>query len=82
MTVKIISDELITQINDQLKTVVEDAVKDHIKHVDWTTELDLYSLVQDELQNIDIMDHLDTSEIDSRVSDAIDDILPQLTISK
>ena len=82
MTVKIISDELITQINDQLKTVVEDAVKDHIKHVDWTTELDLYSLVQDELQNMDIMDHLDTSEIDSRVSDAIDDILPQLTISK
>ena len=80
--VKIVSDELITQINDQLKTVVEDAVKDHIKHVDWTTELDLYSLVQDELQNIDIMDHLDTSEIDSRVSDAIDDILPQLTISK
>ena len=82
MTVKIISDELITQINDQLKTVVEDAVKDHIKHVDWTTELDLYSLVQDELQNMDIMDHLDTSEIDSRVLDAIDDILPQLTISK
>ena len=82
MTVKIISDELITQINDQLKTVVTDAVKEEIRNIDWSGELDIYSLVQDELQNIDIMDHLDTSEIDSRVSDAIDDILPQLTISK
>ena len=82
MTVKIISDELITQINDQLKTVVTDAVKEEIRNIDWSGELDIYSLVQDELQNMDIMDHLDTSEIDSRVSDAIDDILPQLTISK
>jgi len=82
MTVKIISDELITQINDQLKTVVTDAVKEEIRNIDWSGELDIYSLVQDELQNMDIMDYLDTSEIDSRVSDAIDDILPQLTISK
>ena len=82
MTVKIISDELITQINDQLKTVVKDAVAEEIRNIDWSGELDIYSLVQDELQNMDIMDHLDTSEIDSRVSDAIDDILPQLTISK
>ena len=82
MTVKIISDELITQINDQLKTVVTDAVKEEIRNIDWSGELDIYSLLQDELQNMDIMDHLDTSEIDSRVSDAIDDILPQLTISK
>ena len=79
---KIISDELITQINDQLKTVVEDAVKDHIKHVDWTSELDLYSLVQDELNNMDIMEHIDTSELDEKVSNALEDILPQLSISK
>jgi len=82
MTVKIISDELITQINDQLKDVVANIVEEKIRNIDWSSELDLYGLVQDELQNIDIMDHLDTSEIDSRVSDAIDDILPQLTISK
>ena len=45
--VKIVSDELITQINDQLKTVVEDAVKNHIQNMDWSHELDIYGLVQD-----------------------------------
>ena len=32
--VKIVSDELITQINDQLKAVVEDAVKKHIENIE------------------------------------------------
>ena len=32
--VKIVSGELITQINDQLKTVVEDAVKNHIQNME------------------------------------------------
>ena len=34
--VKIVSDELITQINDQLKTVVEDAVKNYNQNMDWS----------------------------------------------
>ena len=55
--VKIVSDELITQINDQLKTVVEDAVKKEIRNIDWHGELDIYTLVQDELNNMDIMDY-------------------------
>jgi len=81
-TPKIISDELITQINDQLKETVNKAVDVAISNIDWSTEIDINSAIQDELQNVDIMDHIDMSELDGKISDALEDILPQLSISK
>ena len=80
--VKIISDELITQINDQLKETVNKAVDVAISNIDWSTEIDIHNLIQDELQNMDIMEHIDMSELDGKISDALEDILPQLSISK
>ena len=80
--VKIISDELITQINDQLKTTVNKAVDVAISNIDWSTEIDIHNLISDELQNMDIMEHIDMSELDGKISDALEDILPQLSISK
>ena len=82
MTVKIISDELITQINDQLKTVVTDAVKEEIRNIDWSGELDLYNLVQDELQNMDIMDYMDTSSLEDKIGDQLESMLSELTIQR
>ena len=81
-TPKIISDELITQINDQLKETVNKAVDVAISNIDWSTEIDIHNLIQDELQNMDIMDHIDMSELDGKISDALEEILPQLSISK
>ena len=80
--VKIISDELITQINDQLKDNLAVLVAKEIDSIDWSTELDLHNLIQDELNSMDIMEHIDTSELDDKVSNALEDILPQLSISK
>ena len=80
--VKIISDELITQINDQLKETVNKAVDVAISNIDWSTEIDIHNLIQDELQNMDIMEHIDLSELDDKVANALEDILPQLSISK
>ena len=80
--VKIISDELITQINDQLKETVNKAVDVAISDIDWSTEIDIHNLISDELQNMDIMEHIDMSELDGKISDALEDILPQLSISK
>ena len=80
--VKIVSDELITQINDQLKTVVEDAVKNYIQNMDWSSELDIYGLVQDELQNMDIMDYMDTSSLEDKIGDVVDHTVSQLTIER
>ena len=82
MTVKIISDELITQINDQLKTVVTDAVKEEIRNIDWHGELDIYSLVQDELSQMDILDYMDTSTLDDKISSVLEGMLSELTISR
>ena len=80
--VKIISDELITQINDQLKETVNKAVDVAISNIDWSTEIDIHNLISDELQNMDIMEHIDMSELDDKVSNALEDILPHLSISK
>ena len=80
--VKIISDELITQINDQLKETVNKAVDVAISNIDWSTEIDIHNLISDELQNMDIMEHIDMIELDGKISDALEDILPQLSISK
>jgi DNA-binding protein Fis len=80
--VKIVSDELITQINDQLKTVVEDAVKNHIQNMDWSHELDIYGLVQDELSQMDMLDYMDTSTLDDKISSVLESMLSELTISR
>ena len=82
MTVKIVSDELITQINDQLKTVVEDAVKNHIQNMDWSSELDIYGLVQDELSQMDMLDYMDTSTLEEKIRDQVDLAVSQLTIER
>jgi hypothetical protein len=82
MTVKIISDELITQINDQLKDVVANIVEEKIRNIDWSSELDLYGLVQDELQNMDIMDFMDTSSLDDKIGDQLESMLSELTIQR
>ena len=82
MAVKIVSDELITQINDQLKTVVEDAVKKHIENMDWSHELDIYGLVQDELSQMDMLDYMDTSTLEDRISNVLEGMLSELTISR
>ena len=80
--VKIVSDELITQINDQLKTVVEDAVKNHIQNMDWSHELDIYGLVQDELSQMDMLDYMDTSTLEDKIGDVVDHTVSQLTIER
>jgi len=82
MTVKIISDELITQINDQLKDVVANIVEEKIRNIDWSSELDLYGLVQDELQNMDIMDYMDTSSLEDKIGDQLEGMLSELTIQR
>ena len=80
--VKIVSDELITQINDQLKTVVEDAVKNHIQNMDWSHELDIYGLVQDELSQMDMLDYMDTSTLEDKIGDVVDHAVSQLSIER
>ena len=62
--VKIVSDELITQINDQLKTVVEDAVKKYIETVDWSHELDI--LID---TNVDIESIVSKALIERKIND-------------
>ena len=79
---KIISDELITQINDQLKDVVANIVEEKIRNIDWSSELDLYGLVQDELQNMDIMDFMDTSSLDDKIGEQLESMLSELTIQR
>ena len=79
---KIISDELITQINDQLKTVVEDAVKKHIENMDWSHELDIYTLVQDEISQMDMEDYMDTTSLDNKIDDKIDYAISELKIKR
>ena len=80
--VKIVSDELITQINVQLKTVVEDAVKNHIQNMDWSHELDIYGLVQDELSQMDMLDYMDTTTLEDKIGDVVDHTVSQLTIER
>ena len=80
--VKIVSDELITQINDQLKTVVEDAVKNHIENMDWSHELDIYGLVQDELSQMDMLDYMDTTSLDDKIRDQVDHAVSNLIITR
>ena len=80
MSVKIISDELITQINNQLKTSVNKIIKrelrDYLENINWSQKMDFESIVQDEVQN-----ELSNSLTDV-VSDELEQMLPSLTISK
>jgi len=82
MTAKIISDELITQINDQLKDVVANIVEEKIRNIDWSSELDLYGLIQDELNNMDILDYVDSGSLEDKISNVLEGMLSELTISR
>jgi len=82
MTVKIISDELITQINDQLKSEVEKIVDRAISNIDWATEIDLYGRIQDELSQLDVMDYMDTSTLEDKIGDQLESMLSELTIQR
>ena len=91
--VKIISDELITQINDQLRASVNEMIKreltDYLQNIDWSQEIDFGGMLQDELQtmihdeirNMDLIGDFrdDISEI---VNEEIDSILSELVISR
>ncbi len=82
MTVKIISDELITQINDQLKSEVEKIVDRAISNIDWATEIDLYGRVQDELSQMDVMDYMDNSSLEDKIGEQLESMLSELTIQR
>ena len=82
MANKIISDELITQINDQLKSEVEKIVDRAISNIDWATEIDLYGRVQDELNSMDVMDYMDTSTLEDKIGDQLESMLSELTIQR
>ena len=91
--VKIISDELITQINDQLRASVNEMIKreltDYLQNIDWSQEIDFGGMLQDELQtmihdeirNMDLIGDFrdDISEI---VNEEIDSVLSELLISR
>ena len=92
-TPKIISDELITQINDQLRASVNEMIKreltDYLQNIDWSQEIDFVGMLQDELQtmihdeirNMDLIGDFrdDISEI---VNEEIDSVLSELVISR
>jgi len=82
MANKIISDELITQINDQLKSEVEKIVDRAISNIDWSTEIDMYGRVQDELSQMDILDYMDTSTLEDKIGDQLESMLSELTIQR
>ena len=82
MANKIISDELITQINDQLKSEVEKIVDRAISNIDWSTEIDMYGRVQDELSQMDVMDYMDTSTLEDKIGDQLESMLSELTIQR
>ena len=82
MANKIISDELITQINDQLKSEVEKIVDRAISNIDWSTEIDMYGRVQDELNSMDVMDYMDTSTLEDKIGDQLESMLSELTIQR
>ena len=82
MANKIISDELITQINDQLKSEVEKIVDRAISNIDWSTEIDLYGRVQDELSQMDILDYMDTSNLEDKIGEQLESMLSELTIQR
>ena len=91
--VKIVSDELITQINDQLRASVNEMIKreltDYLQNIDWSQEIDFGGMLQDELQtmihdeirNMDLIGDFrdDISEI---VNEEIDSVLSELVISR
>ena len=91
--VKIISDELITQINDQLRASVNEMIKreltDYLQNIDWSQEIDFGGILQDELQtmihdeirNMDLIGDF-RDEISEVVNEEIDSVLSELVISR
>jgi len=91
--VKIISDELITQINDQLRASVNEMIKreltDYLQNIDWSQEIDFGGMLQDELQtmihdeirNMDLINDF-RDEISEVVNEEIDSVLSELVISR
>ena len=91
--VKIISDELITQINDQLRASVNEMIKreltDYLQNIDWSQEIDFWGMLQDELQtmihdeirNMDLINDF-RDEISEVVNEEIDSVLSELVISR
>ena len=91
--VKIISDELITQINDQLRASVNEMIKreltDYLQNIDWSQEIDFGGILQDELQtmihdeirNMDLINDF-RDEISEVVNEEIDSVLSELVISR
>ena len=91
--VKIISDEMITQINDQLRASVNEMIKreltDYLQNIDWSKEIDfggilqdeLHTMICDEIRNMDLIGDFrdDISEI---VNEELDSILSDLVISR
>ena len=91
--VKIISDEVITQINDQLRASVNEMIKreltDYLQNIDWSQEIDFGGILQDELQtmihdeirNMDLIGDF-RDEISEVVNEEIDSVLSELVISR
>ena len=91
--VKIISDELITQINDQLRASVNEMIKreltDYLQNIDWSQEIDFGGMLQDELQtmihdeirNMDLIGDF-RDDISETVNEEIDSVLSELVISR
>ena len=50
--------------------------------MDWSHELDIYGLVQDELSQMDMLDYMDTTTLDDKVSDQVDRAVSELTIER
>ena len=70
------------EANEGLENIFENAVKEEIRNIDWHGELDIYSLVQDELNNMDIMDYMDTSTLEDKIGDQLEGMLSELTIQR
>ena len=50
--------------------------------MDWSHELDIYGLVQDELSQMDMLDYMDTSTLEDKISSVLEGMLSELTISR
>ena len=50
--------------------------------MDWSHELDIYGLVQDELSQMDMLDYMDTTSLENKIGDQVDHAVSQLTIQR
>ena len=61
---------------------VEKIVDRAISNIDWSTEIDMYGRVQDELSQMDILDYMDTSNLEDKIGDQLESMLSELTIQR